>query len=42
MTREESQSLARNLFLVPGFFVDIWKRNLAVAGVDAVNSCLAL
>jgi hypothetical protein len=41
MTLEEFTSLEKELFFAPGFFVDIWKRNLTVAGVDAVNPGLA-
>jgi hypothetical protein len=26
---------------VPSFLVDIWERDFAIAGVDAVDSCLA-
>jgi hypothetical protein len=39
---DESKRMEWRLFFAPGFFVDIWKRDFAVAGVDAIDSCLAL
>jgi hypothetical protein len=41
MTPKEFASLKKELFLAPGFFVDIWERDFAIAGVDALDSGLA-
>jgi|HubBroStandDraft_6_1064221.scaffolds.fasta_scaffold4056937_1 hypothetical protein len=35
------QLIKKISFLVPGFFVDIGKRDFAIAGIDAIDSCLA-
>jgi hypothetical protein len=35
------QRLRNKLLFAPGFFVNIWKRNFAVAWIDAVDSGLA-
>jgi hypothetical protein len=42
MTPKEFASLTKELFFAPGFFVDIGKRDFAVARVDAIDSCLAV
>jgi hypothetical protein len=39
-TREKSNTPEKRLLLAPGFFVDIWKRDFAIAGIDAIDSCL--
>jgi hypothetical protein len=41
MSRIDSGLMKRKLFLAPGLFVDFWKRDFAVAGVDAINPGLA-
>jgi hypothetical protein len=35
------QKLEKESFFAPGFFVDIGKRDFAIAGVDAIDSGLA-
>jgi hypothetical protein len=40
-SNKEFRSEERESFFAPGFFVDIRERNLAIAGVDAVDSGLA-
>jgi hypothetical protein len=42
MTPKDFRSLEKKSFLPPGFFVDVWKRDFAVARVDAIDSCLAV
>jgi hypothetical protein len=42
MTPKNFTSLENKSFLAPGFFVDVWKRDFAVAGVDAISPGLAL
>jgi hypothetical protein len=39
--KQQSKCKKRRSFFVPGFFVDIWERDFAVAGVDAIDPCLA-
>jgi hypothetical protein len=41
MTPRNFTSFDKKSFLAPGFFVDIGERDLAIAGVDAIDSCLA-
>jgi hypothetical protein len=42
MTLEELSRLEKELFFVPRLFVNIGKRDFAIAGIDAVDSRLTL
>jgi hypothetical protein len=42
MTPKDFKSVEKQSFFAPGFFVDIWKRDFAIARVDAIDSGLAV